>query len=205
LRGAPDIGVSAVVTPPISNSIAQEQSRSAWNKMVGIAVACAFILGVPAYEHHKRIAKLHQMAAISARHDAREAAIEANHITDGRMYLPEARQKARTFPDATCGEDARYIKEISDANDGKPEAVNQVNYDAERKVCADSTAILDDLDRADWTAGAEPGSMVVRDGNLKERLRSEYAKLATDDKALTAAMANADHEYKREQSYGRQK
>jgi len=160
------------------------------------------VFGWRAYEHQKQINKLNRMAKLVASHEAREGALDAGILKDDRLYLPEIRERYRAYTVADCAEGDRYAQDMRDANDGKMFPVNQANYDAELKVCKDTTTLLDTMDRATWVPGVD-GTSVIKEDDLRTRTRDEAQTLDVDLKALSVSMATADKEYKQEQTDGR--
>jgi len=175
------------------------KNNSKWMSFLVFALI-AFVW--PAYMHQKRLVKLDRMAAISAEHEAREAAIDNSSLKDSRINLSEVRAARRAYEVTMCGEGDRYMQEISDANGGHPEPLNQSNYDAERKVCADSLAILDTWDRAEWVPGVN-GTPVISQENLRALVVSQHATLSADQETLKATIGVVDKDYKKEQSEAR--
>ena len=152
-----------------------------------------------AYERQMRINKMNRMAAINAAHEARVAAMDASIFADKRFYLSDVRAAWRAHLVTTMAEINQTMSEIRAENGGKLERVNQTDYDAAKKMCDDVSALLDMFDKAEWVPGID-GAPVIKDGPLKERVRSESATIETDLSALNAADKAANDGYAKQQS-----
>jgi hypothetical protein len=175
---------------------APKDTRMRWlSFLVFFLVAFAW----PAYQHQVTIDKLNKMAGINATHKARVAAMHSSIPSDKRFYLPDVRAAWRTHVVASMDEINQSMSEIRAANDGKLESVNQADYDASKKVCTDMLTLLDMLDKAEWVPGVD-GSPVIKDGLLKEQVRSEYTIIDADLNALNVADKAADDGFTKQQS-----
>jgi hypothetical protein len=175
---------------------APKDTRMRWlSFLVFFLVAFAW----PAYRHQVTIDKLNKMAGINATHKARVAAMHSSIPSDKRFYLPDVRAAWRTHVVASMDEINQSMSEIRAANDGKLESLNQADYDASKKVCTDMLTLLDMLDKAEWVPGVD-GSPVIKDGLLKEQVRSEYTIIDADLNALNVADKAADDGFTKQQS-----
>jgi hypothetical protein len=172
-------------------------------RWIGWFVFAFIVFGSRAYERQVHIDKLDKMRAITNAHDARVATFDKSILADKRFERPEVRAAWRSYTALVSNEMNRTEKELRKANDGELPPVNTTDFNAGQKVCKDTFAFLDTLDKAEFVPGASD-SPVVKDGELKEQFKRQMATLAADSKALDIAEKAANDGYAKQQSEGRQ-
>jgi len=157
------------------------------------------LIGV--YHDHNVAEKLQTMRDVTAAHKRRVAAM-TDTWPDAPLSTQAGRDHMRKFQTLVCSEAHQSEAEIRAANDNILRPENATDVAATYKVCDDTLQIIDLADKATWVDGVS-GEPVIKDGPLKDQLRTLIATLDADQKALDAAEKVVNDAYKQQQELGK--
>jgi hypothetical protein len=153
------------------------------------------------YHDHNVAEKLQTMRDVTDAHKRRVAAM-TDTWPDAPLSTQAGRDYIRKFQTLVCSEAHQYEAEIRAANDNTLIPANARDVAATYKVCDDGLQIIDLADKATWVDSVS-GEPVIKDGPLKDQMRTLIATLDADQKTLDAAEKVAKDAYKQDQELGK--